>query len=298
MRILCRLVACLVLLCALAAAPAAPARAAETCPFISARELAGAMPAAKWSLISNQDGRGCIYQGGRGDTLMLAVHRNPSAERAKELYAQFIKTLSERMPVAPVAGIGDESQAGTTTPGAARPEASIVTLSGEYILSISVYRSGRGADDTLLRPLTEVARRAIGNVGATSERFGGCEWLTADDAEGFLDRSTLTIQRTGAGSCMMFDDAANTMVVAVITMAPSTQVSMMNRKGGCRHVALPELGREAFGEHSCTSGNGNAVNIYVWKNGRQASVLFAPTKPHPEIRIRRAPESRRRPGVR
>jgi hypothetical protein len=279
MRLLCRLVACLVVLVASAATPA---RSAETCPFISARELAGAMPAAKWSLISNQDGRGCIYQGGRGDTLMLAVHRNPSAEHAKDLYAQFVKTLRERMPVAPVAGIGDESQAGTTAPGAARPEASIVSLSGDYILSISVYRSGRQADDTLLKPLTEVARRAIGNVGATSMRFGSCEWLTADDAEGFLDRSTLTIQRTGAGSCMMFDDAANTMVVAVITMARGTQVSMMNRKGGCRHVALPELGREAFGEHSCTSGNGNAVNIYVWRNGKQASILFAPTKPHPE----------------
>ncbi|MBR0785295.1 hypothetical protein [Bradyrhizobium iriomotense] len=38
----------------------------------------------------------------------------------------------------------------------------------------------------------------------------------------------------------------------------------------------------AFGEHSCTKGNGNAVNIYVWKKGRQASILFAPVKPHPE----------------
>ncbi|QOZ09459.1 hypothetical protein XH96_19395 [Bradyrhizobium sp. CCBAU 51765] len=37
------------------------------------------------------------------------------------------------------------------------------------------------------------------------------------------------------------------------------------------------LGSEAFGEHSCTKGNGNAV-----KNGRQASILFAPVKPHPE----------------
>jgi hypothetical protein len=198
------------------------------------------------------------------------------------LYAQFVKTLGERMPVAPVSGIGDETQAGTTAPNAVRPEASIVALSGEYILSLSVYRSGRPADDTLLKPLTEVARRAIGNVGATSEKFGSCEWLTADDAEGFLDLGGLTIQRTGAGSCMMFDGSANTMVVAVIAMARDTQVSMMSRKGGCRHVSLPELGREAFGEHSCNSGNTNAVNIYVWKNGRQASILFAPTKPHPE----------------
>jgi hypothetical protein len=36
-----------------------------------------------------------------------------------------------------------------------------------------------------------------------------------------------------------------------------------------------KLGREAFGEHSCTKGNGNAVNIFVWQNGRQASILFA-----------------------
>ena len=163
----------LVLLPPMAVAPAAPARAAETCPFISEQRLAGAMPAARWSLISNQDGRGCIYQGARGDTLMLTVFRNPTADRAKELYATFVKTLGERMPVNPVSGIGDATQAGTTTPDAVRPEASIVALSGEYILSISIYRSGRPADDTVLKPLTEVARRAIDKVGATSEKFGG-----------------------------------------------------------------------------------------------------------------------------
>ncbi|MGY3233595.1 MULTISPECIES: hypothetical protein [unclassified Bradyrhizobium] len=59
-------------------------------------------------------------------------------------------------------------------------------------------------------------------------------------------------------------------------------MSMMKRAGPCQHVTIPELGREAFGEHSCTKGNGNAVNIFVWKNGRQASILFAPVKPHPE----------------
>jgi hypothetical protein len=59
---------------------------------------------------------------------------------------------------------------------------------------------------------------------------------------------------------------------------------MMKRAGPCQHVAIPEFGREAFGEHSCTKGNGNAVDIYVWKNGRQASILFAPVKPHPESR--------------
>jgi len=279
MRIMGRLVPCLVLLFAIAAGPT---RAAETCPFISDQQLAGAMPATKWSLISNQDGRGCIFQGARGDTLMLTVFRNPTADRARELYATFVKTLAERMPVAPVSGIGDETQAGTTAPGAARPEASIVALSGEYILSISIYRSGRPADDTLLKPLTEVARRAIDKVGATSEKFGGCEWLTPDDAEGFLDRSTLTIQRTGTGSCLIFDGSANTMMVAVIAMSRDTQVNMMKRNSGCKHVPLPELGKEAFGEHSCNSGNTNAVTIYLWKNGKHASILFAPSKPHPE----------------
>jgi len=279
MRIMCCLVCCVVLLLAIAAAPA---RAAVMCRFISDQQLAGAMPANKWSLISNQNGRGCIFQGERGDALMLTVFRNPTADRAKELYATFVKTLGERMPVAPVPGIGDETQAGTTTPKAARPEASIVALSGEYILSISIYRSGRPADDALLKRLTEVARHAIDNVGATSEKFGSCEWLTADDADGFLDRSTLTIQRTGADSCLIFDGSANTMMVAVIAMSRDTQVNMMNRNSGCKHVPLPELGREAFGEHSCNSGNTNAVDIHVWKNGKQASILFAPSKPHPE----------------
>ena len=96
------------------------------------------------------------------------------------------------------------------------------------------------------------------------------------------NRSTLTVQRTGPGSCLIFDGAANTMMVAVIAMARDTQVGMMNRSSGCKHVPLPELGREAFGEHSCSSGNTNAVTIYVWKNGKQATILFAPTKPHPE----------------
>ena len=95
----------------------------------------------KWSLISNQDGRGCIYQGGRGDTLMLTVFRNPDRDRAKELYATFVMTLAERMPLIPVPGIGDEGQGGRTAAGAARQEASIVALSGEYILPISIYRS-------------------------------------------------------------------------------------------------------------------------------------------------------------
>ncbi|WP_027529743.1 hypothetical protein [Bradyrhizobium sp. WSM3983] len=282
MRMIDRLFCCLVLFLAIAALPVLPAHAAETCPFISADELAGAMPALKWSLISNQDGRGCIYQGGRGDTMMLTVFRNPDKDRAKELYATFVKTLGERMPLNAVAGIGDEGQRGTTAADVQRQEASVVALSGDYILQIGVYPIGRRADDALLGPLTQVARVAIANVSKSSERFGNCEWLTAADADGFLDKSTLTVQRTGAGSCMMFDREANTMTVAVIATSRDTVISMMKRPGVCKHVAIPELGSEAFGEHSCTKGNGNAVTIYVWKNGRQASILFAPVKPHPE----------------
>jgi hypothetical protein len=258
------------------------AHAAGPCRYIDSQQLAGAMPVAKWSFISGQDGRGCVFGGAGGDTLMLTVFRNPSAERARELYDTFVKTLAERMPPAPVSGIGDDAQAGITPPKAAQPEASIVTLSGEYILSISDYRSGKPPDDTLLKQVIEVARRAIGNVALTNEIFGGCEWLAADDAEGFLDRSTLTLERTGSGSCLMYDGAANTMMVAVVAMPREVQVGMMNRASLCKHVPLPELGREAFAELSCTSGNTNAVHIYVWKNGKQASVLFAPTKPHPE----------------
>jgi len=282
MRMIDRLLCCLVLFLAITAVPVPSAHAAQTCPFISAKELAGAMPALKWSLISNQDGRGCIYSAGRGDTMMLTVFRNPDKDRAKELYATFVKTLSERMPLSAVADIGDEGQRGTTEASAQRQEASIVALSGDYILQVSVYPTGRRADDALLGPLTQVARVAIGNMSKTSERFGDCEWLTAADADGFLDTSTLQVQRTGAGSCMMFDREANTMVVAVISTTRDTAISMMNRPGPCQHVAIPELGREAFGEHSCTKGNGNAVNIFVWKNGKQASILFAPVKPHPE----------------
>jgi hypothetical protein len=282
MRTIDRLISRLALLLSIAAVPALPAAAAQTCPFISAQELARAMPALKWSLISNQDGRGCIYQAGRGDTMMLTVFRNPDKDRARELYATFVKTLGERMPLNAVAGIGDEGQGGATGAGAERQEASVVALSGDYILQISVYPIGRRADDALLGPVTEAARVAIGNVTRSSERFGNCEWLTAADADGFLDSSTLTVQRTGAGSCMMFDREANTMTVAVIATSRDTAVSMMKRAGPCKHLAIPELGSEAYGEHSCTKGNGNAVIIRVWKNGRQASILFAPVKPHPE----------------
>lgn len=281
MRTIDRLFSCLALFLAIAVAPP-PAGAAETCPFISAQELTRAMPAPKWSLISNQDGRGCIYQAGRGDTMMLTVFRNPDEDRARDLYATFVKTLGERLKLSAVAGIGEEGQGGTSAAGAERQEASVVALSGDYILQISVYPIGRRADDALLGPVTEAARVAVANVSRSSERFGNCEWLTAADADGFLDAGTLTVQRTGAGSCMMFDREANTMTVAVITTSRDTAIGMMKRAGPCTHVAIPEFGREAFGEHSCTKGNGNAVTIYVWKNGRQASILFAPVKPHPE----------------
>ncbi|RTM03584.1 MAG: hypothetical protein EKK33_36190 [Bradyrhizobiaceae bacterium] len=282
MRTIHRLLSCLALFLGIAAAPAFPAAAAETCPFISAQELASAMPALKWSLISNQDGRGCIYQARRGDTMMLSVFRNPDKDRARELYATFVKTLGERMKLSAVSGIGDEGQGGTSAAGAERQEASVVALSGDYILQMTVYPIGRRADDALLAPLTEAARVVIASVSRSSERLGNCEWLTAADADGFLDAGALTVQRTGAGSCMMFDREANTMTVAVIATSRDTAIGMMKRAGPCKHVAIPELGSAAFGEHSCTKGNGNAVNIYVWKNGRQASILFAPVKPHPE----------------
>src|SRR5690349_5031858 len=81
MRMIDRLLCCLALLLAIAALPVLPAQAAGTCSFIGAKELAGAMPALKWSLISNQDGRGCIYHAGRGDTMMLTVFRNPDNDR-------------------------------------------------------------------------------------------------------------------------------------------------------------------------------------------------------------------------
>lgn len=268
------------LLFLIALAAPATAHADVTCPFVSQQQLAGTMGASTWSLISNQDGRGCIFQGAGGNTLMLSVFRNPNSDRAKELYATFVKALGERMPAGPVAGVGEATQAGATAPNAQRSEAAVITLSGEYVLSISIYGSGRPA--ALINPLGELARRAIGNAGATSEKFGGCEWLTGDDAEGFLDRNTLTIERTGANSCLMFDGAANTMMVAVTEMSRQTQINMKTRDGGCKHVPLPELGQDAFGEHSCSSGNTNAASIYVWKNGRQALILFAPTKAHPE----------------
>ena len=110
----------------------------------------------------------------------------------------------------------------------------------------------------------------MGNVTKTSERFGDCEWLTAADADGFLDKSTLQVQRTGA-SCMMFDREANTMAVAVITMSHDTAVSLMKRAGPCQHVTIPEFGGEAFREHSCTKGNGNGVNIFRLEE-RQAGI--------------------------
>src|SRR5437764_14479757 len=99
---------------------------------------------------------------------MLTVFRNPTAERARDLYATFVKTLAQRMPVAPASGIGDETQVGTTAPDAARPEASIVAPSGDYILSISLSRSGRPVYAPVLNALTELARIAIGNLRATS----------------------------------------------------------------------------------------------------------------------------------
>jgi hypothetical protein len=270
------------LLLALLAGPVAAA--GQDCPFVSVKQLAGALPGKSWMLLSNQDGRGCIFTDESGDTLMLSVFRNPSAGRAKELYESFRKTLGERMPISPVSGIGDEAQAGATgVPAkAGRPEAAVLSLSGDSIVSISFYLSSPPADAALIKPLGELARRAIGNAGRPSESFGRCEWLDLADADGFLDRNTLTVQRTGAKSCMIYDGSSNTLMVALTEMTSDTVMNMKARESGCQHVPLPELGREAFGEHSCKSGSMNAVSIHVWKNGRDAWIVFAPAKAHPE----------------
>jgi hypothetical protein len=235
-------------------------------------------------LLSNQGGRECIFTDESGDTLILSVFRNPSAGQAKELYATFRKTLSERMAISLIPGIGDETQAGATGPEskAGRPEAAVVSLSGDSIVSVSFYASSQSVDAALVKPLAGLARRTIANVGRTSESFGGCEWLNAADADGFLDRTTLTVQRTGTNSCMIYDGASNTLMVALTEMPAVAVMAMKTRDSGCQHVALPELGKEAFGEHSCKSGNVNAASIHAWKNGREAWIVFAPAKAHPE----------------
>jgi hypothetical protein len=270
------------LLLALLSGPAAAAN--QGCPFVTVKQLAGALPGKSWMLISNQDGRGCIFMDESGDTLMLSVFKNPSAGRAKELYESFRKTLSERMPINLIPGIGDEAQAGATdaAPKAGRPEAAILSLSGEAVVSVNFYVSSRPADAALTQPLSELARHAIRNAGQSSERFGKCEWLEPADAEGLLDRGTVTIQRTGANSCMIFDGSSNTLMVALTETASDTVMTMKTRDGGCQHVSLPEFGKEAFGEHSCKSGNIHAASIHVWKNGRDAWIVFAPPKAHPE----------------
>ncbi|MGY4624341.1 hypothetical protein [Bradyrhizobium sp. USDA 4486] len=118
------------------------------------------------------------------------------------------------------------------------------------------------ADNTLLGPVTEAARVAIGNVIKTSERFGDCEWLTAADADGFLDKSTLQVQRTGAGSCMMFDREANTMTVAVIATSGDTAIGMMKRPVPAstwrspssavkRSASIPAPGQRQRRQHLC-----------------------------------------------
>jgi hypothetical protein len=71
------------------------------------------------------------------------------------LYATFVKTLAERMAIAPVAGIGDDARAGSTVANAARPETSIVALSGDYVLQISVDRAGKSAEGALQAPLAK-----------------------------------------------------------------------------------------------------------------------------------------------
>jgi hypothetical protein len=251
---------------------------------VSVKQLAGALPHKSWMMLSNQDGRGCIFTDEGGDTLMLSVFRNPSAGQAKELYETFRKTLSERMPLSSISGIGDETQAGATgaAPKAGQPEAAVLTLSGQSVVSVSFSIASQSADAALIRRLAELARRAVGNAGRTSESFGQCEWLTAADADGFLDRTTVTVQRTGANSCMIYDGSSNTLMVALTEMAADAVRTMKAREAGCQQVPLPELGKEAFGEHSCKSGNIAAASIHIWKNGREAWIVFAPSKTHPE----------------
>src|SRR5262249_23271795 len=83
-------------------------------------------------------------------------------------------------------------------------------------------------------------------------------------------------------SCMIYDGSSNTLMVALTEMTADTVMSMKARDGGCQHVPLPEFGKEAFGEHSCKGGNTNAASIHVWKNGRDAWIVFAPAKAHAE----------------
>jgi hypothetical protein len=260
------------------------AAAGYDCPFVSVKYLAGALPGKSWMLLSNQDERRCLFADETGDKLMLSVFRHPSAGEAKDLYESFRKTLSERMPISPVAGIGDETQAGATgtLPVAGRPEAAVLSRSGDSIVSVSFHLSSAAADAALIKPLAELARRAIGNAGVTRESLSRCEWLGLADAQGFLDQNTVTVLRTGAKSCMIYDGSSNTLMVALSEMASDTVMAMKASGGGCQRVPLPELGQEAFGEHSCKGSNMNAVSIHVWKNGRDAWIVFAPGKAHPE----------------
>jgi hypothetical protein len=81
---------------------------------------------------------------------------------------------------------------------------------------------------------------------------------------------------------MIYDGSSNTMMVALTETPPDTVMHMKARHGECQQVALPEFGKEAFGEHSCKCGNIHAASIHVWKNGRDAWIVFAPAKAHPE----------------
>jgi hypothetical protein len=57
---------------------------------------------------------------------------------------------------------------------------------------------------------------------------------------------------------------------------PSDAAYRWPPRGVLRRDFLAGLGLPQGAPHT------NAVNIYVWKNGRQASILFTPSKPHPE----------------
>ncbi|MDE5443367.1 hypothetical protein GWG65_18340 [Bradyrhizobium sp. CSA207] len=60
-----------------------------------------------------------------------------------------------------------------------------------------------------------------------SAQLGDCEWLAAAATDGFLDRSTLQVQRTGADSWVMVGRDANTMIGAVVAVSRDAVISMI-----------------------------------------------------------------------
>jgi hypothetical protein len=63
----------------------------------------------------------------------------------------------------------------------------------------------------------------------------------------------------------------------LLVLDESTNNLAMVDQGDADHGAVT-----VRGHHAVRGGNTNAVTIYAWKNGKQATILFAPSKPHPE----------------